>query len=206
MKTIAVISQKGGAGKTTLALHLAVCAELRKKKTIVVDLDPQRSSFEWGQKRASELPEVLASTPEKMAELQKKAAEIKTDLLIIDTAPHSNKSAAIAAQLADLVLIPCRASILDIRAIKSTIALLKLTNTPVFVVLNAVPASSGGQREEEAREALSKIATVAPAAIYNRVAYFDALIDGRAVTEYQPHSKATKEIKALYRWVIKQVE
>ena len=106
-----------------------------------------------------------------------------------------------SAQFADLVLIPCRPSVLDINAIQSTLDTLKLTNTPAVIVLNGIPTS--GSREKEARDALKGMANVAPVAIYNRVAYSDALNDGRAVNEYDPKGKAALEIMALYRWCIK---
>lgn len=201
MKTIAIVSQKGGAGKTTLAVHLAVCAELNKKATVILDLDPQGSTAAWSRSRETDTPDVLAATPEQLSSLKQQASELKTRLLLIDTAPHSNKAAAMAAQFADLVLIPCRPSVLDINAIQSTLDTLKLTNTPAVIVLNGIPTS--GNREEEAREALEGMCTVAPIAIYNRVAYSDALNDGRAVNEYDPKGKAAQEIMALYKWCMR---
>jgi chromosome partitioning protein len=198
LKTIAIVSQKGGSGKTTLAVHLAVCAELNNKSTVILDLDPQGSTVAWRRSRAIDTPDVLAATPEQLSSLKIQAAELKTHLLLIDTAPHSNKAAAMSAQFADLVLIPCRPSILDLNAIQATLDTLKLTNTPAVIVLNAIPTS--GSREREARDALKEMATVAPVSIYNRVAYSDALNDGRAVNEYDPKGKAAMEIMALYRW------
>jgi chromosome partitioning protein len=200
LKTIAIISQKGGSGKTTIGAHLAVCAELNGKNTVILDLDPQGSTAAWKASRAAETPEVLAAKPEQLGSLLQKAAEIGTDLVIVDTAPHSNRAAATAAQFADLVLIPCRPSVLDINAIESTLDILKLTKTPVAIVLNAIPTH--GAREQEARDAVSGFATVAPAALYNRVAYFDAMNDGRSVQEYDPRGKASAEISALYKWVM----
>jgi chromosome partitioning protein len=200
LKTIAIISQKGGSGKTTLAVHLAVCAEINAKHTVIIDLDPQGSAVAWRQSRASETPDVLAAEPGELATLLGKAREIGTDLVFIDTAPHSDKSAAVAAQFADLVLIPCRPSILDINAIQSTLGILKLVSTQAAIVLNAVPSHGG--REQEARDALEALAPLAPVAVYNRVAYFDAMNDGRSVLEYDPRGKAAEEIEALYRWAI----
>lgn len=200
MKTIAIISQKGGSGKTTLGVHLAVCAEMNGKNTVIIDLDPQASSVAWKQSRKNETPDVLAAQPEQLAALLDKARKIKTDLVLVDTAPHSDKAAAVAAQFADLVLIPCRPSILDINAIQSTLNILKLVDTKTAIVLNAIP--SHGAREQEARDALETLAPIAPVAIYNRVAYFDAMNDGRSVQEYDPRGKASEEIQSLYKWVI----
>ena len=200
MKIIAIISQKGGSGKTTLGVHLAVCAEMNGKNTVIIDLDPQSSSVSWKQSRKNETPDVLAAKPEQLASLLEKAREIKTDLVLVDTAPHSDKAAAVAAQFADLVLIPCRPSILDINAIQSTLNILKLVDTKTAIVLNAIP--SHGAREQEARDALETLAPIAPVAIYSRVAYFDAMNDGRSVQEFDPRGKAAEEIQSLYNWVI----
>jgi chromosome partitioning protein len=200
VKTIAIISQKGGSGKTTLGVHLAVCAEMNGLNTVIIDLDPQSSSLAWRKNRKNETPDVLAAQPEQLAALLEKAREIKTDLVLVDTAPHSDKAAAVAAQFADLVLIPCRPSILDINAIQSTLNILKLVDTKTAIVLNAIP--SHGAREQEARDALETLAPIAPVAIYNRVAYFDAMNDGRSVQEYDPRGKAAEEIQSLYKWII----
>jgi len=200
VKTIAIISQKGGSGKTTLGVHLAVCAEMNGKNTVIIDLDPQASSLAWKKSRENETPDVLAAQPEQLASLLEKAREIKTDLVLVDTAPHSDKAAAVAAQFADLVLIPCRPSILDINAIQSTLNIIRLVDTKTAIVLNAIP--SHGAREQEARDALETLAPMAPVAIYSRVAYFDAMNDGRSVQEYDPRGKAAEEIQALYKWVI----
>lgn len=201
MKTIAIISQKGGSGKTTIAAHLAVCAELNGQNTVILDLDPQGSTAEWKASRSADTPDVLATQPEQLAALLQQAGELGTDLVIVDTAPHSNRAAATAAQFADLVLIPCRPSVLDINAIQSTLDILKLTKTDIAIVLNAIPTHGG--REQEARDALNAFALVAPVALYNRVAYFDAMNDGRSVEEYEPRGKAAEEIRALYKWIMK---
>ena len=108
MKTVAMISQKGGSGKTTVAVHLAVCAELAGKRSAIIDLDPQASALEWGNRRQAETPEVVRATPEQLAGLLKLARANEADIAIIDTAPHSDRAATIAAGLADVILIPCR--------------------------------------------------------------------------------------------------
>jgi chromosome partitioning protein len=201
LKTIAIISQKGGSGKTTLCVHLAVCAELQNKSTVIIDMDPQASTIDWKQSRANETPDVVPAQPGQLAGLLERARAIDTDLVLIDTAPHSNKAAATAAQFCDLVLIPCRPSVLDIKAIQSTLDILKLVDTKAAIVLNAVPTH--GAREDEARDALNGLALIAPVAIYNRVAYFDAMNDGRSVQEYDPNGKAAREIMNLYKWIMK---
>jgi chromosome partitioning protein len=197
MKTLAIISQKGGSGKTTLAVHMAVCATRRKLRTALIDLDPQGSAYDWNASREDgrKLDAVQASSGQ-LAALLKQAQAAGADLAIIDTAPHSDSAAAIAAQLADFILIPCRPARFDLKAIGSTAAIAGLAKTAAAVVINAAPR---GKLTEEARAALVRQSlTVLPAVLQQRAAYSHAVIDGRSVHEYEPDGKAAAEIDALF--------
>lgn len=199
MRTIAIISQKGGSGKTTLAVHLAVCAERNGQRTALIDLDPQGSAAGWSARRDTEGPDVVKATTAQLAALLAHASEGGADLVIIDTAPHSDSAAAIAAQSADMVLIPCRPSTFDIDAIGSTLEITKLAKASAAVVLNAVPPR--GTLAAEAREGLKEQVTVAPVEMHQRAAYSHAVIDGRSVQEFEPTGQASKEIEHLYEWI-----
>jgi chromosome partitioning protein len=203
MKTIAIISQKGGSGKTTIAVHLAVCTVRAGKVAAIIDLDPQASAVEWQSRRQADTPEVITSTPERLASLLKQANENGADLAIIDTAPHSDRAATIAADLADVVLIPCRPAAFDIAAIGTTLNILKLTNAKerAVILLNAVPPR--GSLTNEAEDGLSALAPVVPIRMAHRAAYSHAVNDGRSVEEYDPHGKAAAEIRDLYKWIMK---
>lgn len=197
MKTLAIIAQKGGSGKTTLAVHMAVCARLRDLHTAIIDIDPQASAFKWNQSRPEELK--LDATKADVGQIPaflKQANAGGIDLVIIDTAPHSDSSAAIAAQLADYVLIPCRPARFDLEAIASTAQIARVAKTPAAVVINAAPR---GKLAEEARAALEKQGiSVLNSVIHHRAAYSHAVIDGRSVHEYEPEGKAAAEIDELY--------
>jgi chromosome partitioning protein len=197
MKTLAIIAQKGGSGKTTVAVHLAVCAAHHGKATGIIDLDPQSSAAKWSEVRKEKVPHVMAATQPQLGRLLENAEKAKTDFIIIDTAPHSDSDAAMAAQLADFVLIPSRPMFFDLHAILSTYEIARLSKTPAAVVLNGVPPR--GSLTDEAREALQgqNIRVVAPV-LYHRAAYFNALFDGRSVQEYDPKGKAAAEIESLY--------
>ena len=197
MKTLAIISQKGGSGKTTLAVHMAVCAIRQNLHTAIIDLDPQGSAFDWYQSREeeNELNAVQANAGQ-LAVLLKQAKAGGADFVIIDTAPHSDSAAAIAAQLADYVLMPCRPARFDLKAIGSTAAISKLAKTPAAVIINAAPR---GKLAEEARDALQQQGiTVLDPVLQQRVAYSHAVIDGRSVHEYEPEGKAAEEIDELF--------
>jgi chromosome partitioning protein len=202
MKTVAIISQKGGSGKTTLAVHLAVCAERARSRAAIIDLDPQASAREWYSRRHADTPEVITATLEQLPVLLDRAKENGANVTLIDTAPHSDRAATMAATLADLVLIPCRPAAFDVAAIGTTLDLLHLTDAKerAAIVLNAVPPRGG--LTDEAEAGLARLARVVPVRMYHRAAYAHAVNDGRSVEEYEPHGKAAEEIRALYKWIM----
>ena len=139
MKTVAVLAQKGGVGKTTLAVHLAV-ASSRRRNTAIIDLDPQASATRWSDRREAEVPVVLSAHASRLVREKERVRSAGGELLLVDTAPHSSEAALEAAKVADLILIPCRPAILDLEAVSSTLSLVRTIGVavPVFVVLNAV--------------------------------------------------------------------
>jgi chromosome partitioning protein len=119
MKTLAIIAQKGGSGKTTVAVHMAACAAQQKLKTAIIDIDPQRSAYHWNESRPEERKlDAVAADVSQLAGLLRQAEGGDVKLVIIDTAPHSSAAAAIAAKLAHCVLIPCRPARFDLDAIQ----------------------------------------------------------------------------------------
>lgn len=205
MKTLAVISQKGGAGKTTLALHLAVAAEMAGKPTAVIDLDPQASATSWKDLRQAHTPAVVSAQAARLQQVIETAAEHGAALAIIDTAPHSETAALAAARLADAVFIPCRPAILDLKAISITVDLARLAGKEPHVILNAVPPR--GTLGTEAVAAIKGYnVPVAPVWICHRAAYMHALTAGQTAQEYDQDGKAAEEIKELYKWTCKQVK
>ena len=132
-----------------------------------------------------------------MPTLLKKAKAGGVDLVIIDTAPHSDKAAAIAAKNADFVLIPTRPSRFDLETVASTLSVVQLTKTPAAVVMNAAPR---GNLAIDAREALrAQGFPVLDVMVSNRVAFGHAVVDGRSVHEYEPNGKAAEDIDELFR-------
>ena len=200
MKTIAIISQKGGSGKTTLALHLAVAAAQAGRNTAVIDLDPQASAAKWSDRREAELPVVLSAHASRLGHEMKRVKDTGGELLFLDTAPHSDSAALQAAKASDLVLIPCRPAILDMEAITNTLDLVRTTNTPVFVVMNAVAAQ--GHEGREAAEAIAALdVAVCPVQLVNRVAFSRSLISGHTAQEFEPEGKAAQEVEQMHAFM-----
>lgn len=205
MKVLAFISQKGGSGKTTLAVHMAVCAIKKKKTVVLIDLDPQGSAADWYEARSGDKDLVAArATAQTLPELLKRAKKGDADLVIIDTAPHSNQSAVIAAKFADLVLIPCRPSRFDMKSIGSTVDIIQLTKAKAFVVMNVC---ARGHLGEEAKETLKKQGyPMLDIMISQRVAFSHAVIDGQSVHEYEPEGVAAQDIDNLFNFIRRNLE
>jgi chromosome partitioning protein len=200
MKIVAIISQKGGAGKTTLAVHLATVASAASHSVAVIDLDPQGTATSWGDRRMAEVPEVVSGQAVRLPALIKAAAQNGADFLILDTAPNADQTASLACRAADLVLIPCRPSTFDLEAIETTLLLAKVATTPAYVVMNAVPPRSAIGKEAS-DGLIARGAKVAPHQLTHRAAFSHGVIDGRSAQEFEPKGKAAEEIAALYNWL-----
>lgn len=205
MKIIAILSQKGGTGKTTLSLHLAVAAERASKSAVVIDLDPQASSAGWKDSRKAEAPVVVPIPASRLPQALEAARAGGADFVFIDTAPHSSEVALAAAEAADLVLIPCRAGILDLRAIGTTARTVKLAGKRAFVILNAVPPRATNVITDAKNAVAVHGLDVAPIALQQRAAYGHALTAGQTAQEYEADGKAAEEIARLYAWLKKTV-
>lgn len=200
MKIIAIISQKGGAGKTTLAVHLATAAAAAGHTAAIIDLDPQATAASWGDRRGAPAPEVISGQAARLPSLVNAAQQNGADFLVLDTAPNADQAVSLAARAADLVLIPCRPAAFDLEAIETTLMLAKAAMKPAYVVLNAVPPRSGIGKEAAAGLA-ARGAQVAPRQLTHRAAFAHGVIDGRTAQEFEPQGKAAEEVEALYTWL-----
>ena len=206
-RVLTVAQQKGGAGKTTLAAHLAVAIAQAGKSVAVVDIDPQASlSSWWGMREELGVPvpnngrgkgglSVHAITGWRTAaEVEKLARD--HDVVVVDSPPHAETEAKIAVRIADLVLVPLQPSPMDFWATQATLDLASSEKTNALLVLNRVPP-----RASLTEAMLTRIkdmgAKVAKARIGNRVALAAALLEGKGVTEYQRRGTAAAEVKAL---------
>lgn len=200
MKILVLASQKGGAGKTTLAAHLAVAAEQAGAgPAVLLDTDPQGSLSAWWNSREADTPALAAAT---LAELPAKLAglaEAGFKLAVIDTPPAITAAISDVVKLADFVLIPTRPSPHDLRAVGSTVDIAQEAGRPfAFAVTQAKPTA---RLTVQAVAALSAHGAVAPAIVHDRVDYAASMVDGRTVGESDPKSRSAEEISQLLAFV-----
>jgi chromosome partitioning protein len=197
---IVLLSQKGGAGKTTLAVHLAVASG----DGLIIDTDKQKSAAGWWREREGQLPELVTSDSKSVP----RALEAtKRQWVFIDTPPRHEEALRTVCAVSDFILIPARPGILDLRAIADTVGL--VNGKAAVIVLNSAPMGRGFAEASvvtEARKALAVYGLpVCPVAISQRVAYSHALNGGLAVTEFEPEGKAAGEIRRLWEWLCANV-
>ena len=200
VRVITLIAQKGGTGKTTLAINLAVAAEAARLKSVIIDIDPQASAASWGDLRKHDRPVIAAVPAARLDDAVDTARSHGADIAIIDTAPHSEGSALSAARAADLSLIPLRPGILDLRALKATSDICMLSGSRTAVILNQVPPR--GRLADQAAGAVRSLGLEAvPHRIGARVAFNHSLTAGLGVIEYEPHGRASDEIQKIHAWI-----
>ncbi|TXI90085.1 MAG: ParA family protein [Cupriavidus sp.] len=202
MQTVAIVSQKGGAGKTTLALHLATAAHAAGVVSLILDADPQATASRWSQWRSGAEPEVIdCASPPLLGKKLDQAAELGAELAVIDTPPHADSMSAAACRVADLILIPCRPRAFDLDAIQTTADLVKASGKPGFVVFMAGPQRAINLYREAAEIVSGFGLAIAPVVLSERAAYHHATGAGKAAQELEPGGRAAEEVAALWTWV-----
>jgi len=212
-KIITTAQQKGGAGKTTLAAHLAIAWAGTGKRVAIVDIDPQASLATWFEMRAGDLADAPRAAGKGSLthhaiggwRVAGKVAELARDhdIVLIDSPPHADTEARFAIAAADLVVIPVQPSPMDLWASKATIGIAAAEKTPAMLVFNRVPPRAK-LNDIMARAAKDLGAPIAKTRIGNRVTLAASMVDGLGVTEAEPRSRAAAEITALAREVLKR--
>jgi chromosome partitioning protein len=204
MRVIAVASQKGGSGKTTIAAHLAVRADAAGHGPVVlIDTDPQGSLAEWWRARAEDTPHLASVMPEALAANLAELRSYGTALAVIDTPPALTGSIEQVIAMADLILIPVRPSPHDLRAAGGTVELARKAGKPFLFVVNS--ASPRASITAQAVAALSEHGRVAPVILYQRTEFAASMIDGRTVMETAGSGRSAQEIAELWECVHAQI-
>lgn len=218
MRTITLVTQKGGAGKTTVATSLAVAAQQAGETVAAFDLDPQGSLVEWGRIRTKSeetaianprLPVVerfpldrIAQIKTMLGSLQKKGVT----LTILDTAGADNPTTHAAMEASTFCLVPIRPTRLDLLAVRATVQAIMRSGKQFAFVLNQCSTIPRNNRANDTATGLASIGFMAEPLLLLRNDYQDAFAAGMGVTEYAADGKAADEIRQLWKWVSTQSE
>ncbi|HPE73476.1 MAG: AAA family ATPase [Candidatus Competibacteraceae bacterium] len=198
MHIVSIVSQKGGAGKTTIAVNLAVAASISGTKGTVIDIDPQATASNWGDRRQAEMPQIISAQAARLPYILKQMED--ASWVFIDTPPAISNTTMAAVKVADIVLVPSRAAIFDLDTLSTTLDLVRMGQKEAAVVLNAVP-----HRGSDAQEAKAVIAAyganIAPISMGHRAAFQHSATLGLGVMEHEPNGKAAQEIRELFKWL-----
>jgi chromosome partitioning protein len=204
MRVLSFVSQKGGAGKSTLAISCAVAAEQDGYQVLIVDLDPQGTSEAWFQDRNADTPKLVTAAAADLPDALACARSARFDFVLIDTPGRDEPAVATAIRLSDFCLIPCRPSPSDMKATPPTFATIQRLGKPAAFVLTQAPPR--GPRIREAQVGLGMLGPVAPVHLVSRHSYQDAQGVGLGVTEYDPESKAADEVRQLWSWLLRKLK
>jgi chromosome partitioning protein len=198
MHILVVVAEKGGVGKTTIALDLAVTAVQKGHKVAVIDVDPQATASKWTDRRTSDFPWVVPTHAVRIAAAIDQAKAQGVDFIVIDTPPHSATEATEAARHADVVLLPVEPHLFSLETVAKQADLLKVAgNPPAFYVVNKAPTQ--GTEAGSAFDYIRKQGfPVCPTILHLRAAHRHASNLGKSAAEYAPHSKAAQEALQLY--------
>jgi chromosome partitioning protein len=208
MRTIAFLTQKGGAGKTTLAASLAVAAAGAGEKVIALDLDPQASLVSWGKRRqGANAANTIMVEPFEVERLRRLGAIVEGlagagfTLAVFDTPGADSVAVRLVAETADICLLPARPTRLDLEATAATFRAAYLAKRKAAFVLNQCPPANRSARAGEAAKELTRLGVLAEPMISARIDFQDAMAAGLGVTEHARDGRAAEEVQALWNWV-----
>jgi len=205
MRVLAMASQKGGSGKTTMSGHLAVQAQMAGAGPVVlIDIDPQGSLADWWNEREAELPAFATTTIARLASDLENLRQQGFKLAVIDTPPAITMAIQSVISVAELIVIPTRPSPHDLRAVGATVDICERAGKPLIFVING--ATPKAKITHEAAVALSQHGTVAPVMMHHRTDYAASMIDGRTVMETDPNGRSAREIIDLWAYIADRLE
>ncbi len=205
MRTIALVTQKGGSGKSTIASSLAVAAHEAGERVFVIDMDPQGSLVRWFQVRADSSIPVEAVSPPKLPAAIASLEKNGVTLVIIDTAGADTAGSQAAMKAADLCVIPCRPNVFDLWASETTRQQVKALKKEFVFLLTQCPPAQQSARVEEGAAALEAMGGLITPLIGARVDYQEAARNGWGVTELNPYGMAAEEICKLWSSIKRRV-
>lgn len=204
MKTLAILSQKGGTGKTTATVHLAVAAQQAGHNVAIIDLDPQANAAKWGGRREADSPNVLSAHASLLKETLYTAEQNGATLAILDTRGATDPDTLKIARASDFAIIPTRPGMFDIEAIQATIDATEMAQIPARVLFNAVRTNCSMLHNAKRAVTTYEIPSI-PCTLGDRVAFSHPLVDGLTAQEYERKGKAAQEIRVLYKYIAQEM-
>ncbi|MEM6492001.1 MAG: ParA family partition ATPase [Pseudomonadota bacterium] len=198
---IVFAQQKGGAGKTTLAIQCAVRWKAQGRSVALIDIDPQGSLAAWHAARRQRLGQdcgfdlAAISGWRVQSEAERLAGE--ADIVVVDTAPHAEMEARAALRVCQMAIIPLQPSPLDVWATRPTLAVAREEKAPTLLVFNRTPARGRLSQTMREKAAEDLNAPIAEATLGDRVAFAETIWRGGGVAESRRKSRANEEIAAL---------
>ena len=204
MKAITFVTQKGGSGKSTLCISLAVAAQEAGASVCILEMDRQATISDWAENREAEGPEVAQIEAQQLEEVMKRLKESSYDYVFIDTPGVDSPGTLSAIRVADLCVIPTRPTPADLRAFKPTLAAVYRLEKKFAFVLNQTPPRSF--RVRDATDGLAVLGVLPDVNVVMRNDHQDAIGMGQGVTEFNPTGPAAAEIRKLWTWLEKRMQ
>ena len=204
MKAITFVTQKGGSGKSTLCINLAVAAQEAGCSVCILEMDRQATVSDWAEHRTSESPEVAQIDAPQLDEVMRNLRGSAYDYVFIDTPGVDSPGTLSAIRAADLCIIPCRPTPADLRAFKPTLAAVYRLEKRFAFVLNQTPPRS--YRIRDAADGLAVLGILPDVNIVARNDHQGAIGMGQGVTEFNPGGQAAGEIRRLWAWVERRAQ
>jgi chromosome partitioning protein len=205
MRVIVVASHKGGSGKTTLAAHLAVAAERAGAGPVVLlDIDPRGALIDWWEARPDHAPAFAQCTAASLAEDLDTLRRKGYRLAIVDTPPAASETISGVIALAELVIVPTRGSLPELRALTATLHICADTGRQAAVAIMA--AQPDAVIDRDAAIALSQHGALAPATVHLSDDISAAMSEGSTALERNPGCLAATEVRALWRYLAGRLE
>ena len=206
MRVWSFCSQKGGVGKTSLSVHLAVHATSCGERVVIIDLDPQENAKAWHTRRGDEStpPMVIPVVPENLGKVLDAAKTLEMTLVIVDTAGKLDATTLTIIRAADLIISPSLPNLFDMDALRASVDLIQKARKldSAICVINGLFHKGAKQDFLDAQMQAEAIGIrVSPFYCVHRRPYARAIIDGKGVTEFAPKDKASAEIKQLWKYL-----
>ncbi|MAV22883.1 MAG: cobyrinic acid a,c-diamide synthase [Gammaproteobacteria bacterium] len=209
-KVITISQQKGGTGKTTLAVHLALAfIKYHNLKVAIIDTDPQGSLGKWfmirTEKKVSSENLTFKTASLWGAQYESKTLKNDNDIVIIDTPPKIESDARPSIEAADLVLIPMAASHVDFWATGAIVDIAKKANKKILVQINR--SSQRSKLIEKTKDFIKSLDLSSTKTIIgNRQIYTSSMGEGKTAVEKQKKGNAVEEIKNLSDQILSEIK